>query len=66
MTESLNWVHDINSALAGPSFAGSFTMVDVQYIGWEPNSRFLDERERVTEHVKKFAQEGGYSFAVVQ
>lgn len=40
--------------------------VKVQYIGWEDDFRYAEEKSRITEHIQKIAEDNGFSHALVQ
>lgn len=41
-------------------------LVKVEYIGWEVDFRYVEERSRITEHIQKIAQDNGFTYACVQ
>jgi hypothetical protein len=40
--------------------------VMVEYIGWEDDFRYAEEKSRITEHIRQIAQENGFANAQVQ
>lgn len=42
------------------------TTAQIQYVGWDHDFRYAEERNRVTEHIQNIAREKGFSYALVQ
>ncbi|KAL3437124.1 hypothetical protein BDV09DRAFT_163841 [Aspergillus tetrazonus] len=40
--------------------------VTVEYIGWEDDFRYAEEKSRITEHIQRIAEDHGFSYACVQ
>ncbi|OJJ42593.1 hypothetical protein ASPZODRAFT_170077 [Penicilliopsis zonata CBS 506.65] len=40
--------------------------VKVEYIGWEDDFRYAEEKQRITEHIQKIAADNGFTHACVQ
>lgn len=40
--------------------------VRVEYIGWEDDFRYAEEKSRITEHIQEIAKDNGFVYACVQ
>jgi hypothetical protein len=40
--------------------------VEVEYIGWQDDFRYAEEKSRITEHIQKMAKNKGFGYACVQ
>lgn len=40
--------------------------VEVQYVGWEDDFRYAEEKSRITEHIQQIAHDKGFVYACVQ
>ncbi len=40
--------------------------VKVEYIGWEDDFRYAEEKSRITEHIQKIAHDKNFTYACVQ
>ncbi|KAJ5710992.1 hypothetical protein N7488_005148 [Penicillium malachiteum] len=40
--------------------------IKVEYIGWEDDFRYAEEKSRITEQIQKIAEEKGFAYACVQ
>lgn len=40
--------------------------VEVQYIGWDHDIRYAEEKARVTQHIQDIAQAKSFTYALVQ
>jgi hypothetical protein len=38
----------------------------IEYIGWEDDFRYVEEKRRLTEHIDNLAKEKGFAYACVQ
>ncbi|KAL7919271.1 hypothetical protein ACQKWADRAFT_301907 [Trichoderma austrokoningii] len=41
-------------------------LVQVEYIGWEDDFRYAEEKARITQHIKEIAHERNFTYACVQ
>ncbi len=40
--------------------------VKVEYIGWEDDFRYGEEKSRITEHIQEIARDKNFAYACVQ
>jgi hypothetical protein len=40
--------------------------IKIEFIGWQDDFRYTEEKKRVTEHVEQIAKAKGFTFAQVQ
>lgn len=41
-------------------------LVQVEYIGWEDDFRYAEEKSRITQHIKEIAHDKNFTYACVQ
>lgn len=41
-------------------------LVSIEYVGWEDDFRYAEEKSRITEHIRQIAVDKNFTYACVQ